>query len=222
MGKGYRKYISLMELHNDNVEKQLIEKDSYWGFFDVLGCSEDDYIYFEDCADSYFIDKNIHLVSDYTNEHQLIIGDLPNITLKSYNEIFYEIDFSMINAASEHPMIVQFMKNFKMLEVIKNFKIYFMFHQRAWSNAEIPSFDIILSSNKTNRLSHKPSVFSLMKLFDKDNTEYLTSEYADTLFKRVVYNDIKRRPKVYEGFHDMEDLINNFEAYSWMVDAITY
>jgi hypothetical protein len=222
MGKGQRKYISLLELHNDEVEKALIAKDTHWGYLDVLCCSEDDYLYYEDCAESYFMDKNIHLVDEYNDEHQLTVGGLPAAPFKFYNEIFYEIDFNAINSKSQHPMIIQFMEHFKILEVVKNFKIYFMFHQRAWSNAEVPAFDIVLSSSINNRLYHKPSVFSLKKLFDTNNKEYKSPEYADTFFKRVVYNDIERRPRVYEGFHDIEDLINNFEAYSWMVDAITY
>lgn len=221
MGKGSRKYISLMELHNDNVEKQLMEKDAYWGYLEIYGCNEDDYLYYEDCATSYFMDKHIHLVHDFNDDHQLLKGDLPEPTLKYDNKIYYEIDFSDINLSTHHPIVIQFIEHFKILQVVKNFKIYFTFYQRAWSNAEVPTFEIILSSDKNNRLYHKPSVFNLNTIFETHPPVFKAPAYADTLFKIILYVDIQRRPRVYAGFHDIEDLINNFEDYSWMVDAIT-
>lgn len=216
MGKGSRKYISLMELHNDNVEKELIEKDSYWGYLDVLCCNEEDYIYTEDCADSYFIDKYSYLVTDFNAEHALITTQLPIPVLKGYNEIYYEIDFNDVNQQSKHPMIQKLVEHFKMLSTVKMFKIYFMFHQRAWSNRKVPKFEIIFSIDKNGMIYHRPSTFKLSTLFHLD-----APEYADNGFKRLLFNDIQRRPQVYEGFDDIEELITNFEDYLWMVDAIT-
>jgi len=217
MGKGYRKYISLMELHNDNVEKQLIEKDSYWGYLEIHGCTEDDYLYYEDCAESYFLDKHIYLVGDFNEKNQLIKHELPTPALKYHNEVYYEIDFNDLNKESKHPMISLLMEHFDILSTVKMFKIYFMFHQRAWSNREVPEFEVILSVDKNGMLYHRPSVFKLSTILDLK-----APAYADTAFKKMLFHDIERRPRVYEGFHDIEDLINNFEAYSWMVDAITY
>lgn len=216
MGKGSRKYVSLMELHNDNVEKELIEQDAYWGYLDVLCCNEEDYLYYEECSDSYFVDKYSYLVTDFNNEHELITNQLPVPVLKSYNEIYYEIDFNDVNQQSKHPMIQKLVEHFKMLSTVKMFKLYFMFHQRAWSNQEVPKFEIIFSVDKNGIIYNRPSVFKLSNIFHLD-----APDYADNGFKRLLFNDIQRRPQVYDGFDDIEELITNFEDYSWMVDAIT-
>lgn len=216
MGKGSRKYISLMELHNDNVEKELIEQDAYWGYLDVLCCNEEDYLYYEECADSYFVDKYSYLVTDFNTEHALITNQFPQPILKSYNEIYYEIDFNDVNKQSTHPMIQRLVEHFSMLSTVKMFKIYFMFHQRAWSNREVPKFEIIFSIDRNGMIYHRPSVLKLSNIFHLD-----APAYADNGFKRLLFNDIQRRPEVYDGFDNIEELITNFEDYSWMVDAIT-
>lgn len=216
MGKGSRKYISLMELHNDNVEKELIEQDAYWGYLDVLCCSEEDYLYYEECSDSYFVDKYSYLVTDFNDEHKLINSHFPKPVLKSYNEIYYEIDFNDVNKQSTHPMIQLLVEHFSILSTVKMFKIYFMFHQRAWSNREIPKFEIIFSIDRNGMIYHRPSVLKLSNIFHLD-----APAYADNGFKRLLFNDTQRRPEVYDGFDNIEKLITNFEDYSWMVDAIT-
>lgn len=217
MGRGARKYISLMELHNDTVEKKLIEDDSHWGYLDILCCSEEDFLYYEDeCAQSYFLDKNIDLIYDFNDQYQLIKKDLPTPILKHYNEVYYEIDYSDLNEYSAHPMIKSVFEHFSILSVVKTFKIYFVFHQKAWSNREIPNFDVIFSFDRNSMIYHRPSVFKLSTVF-----ELSAPAYADNHFKKMLFTDIQRRPYVYEGFHDIEDLINNFEEYAWMVDAIT-
>lgn len=218
MGKGGRKYISLMELHNDEVEKKLIDEDVHWGYMDIYCCSEDDFLYYEqESAQSYFLDKNIDLVDEFNNSHNLIKSSLPEPKLKHFDEVYYEIDYNDLNESSSHPMIHSLLEHFEILATVKTFKIYFVFHQRSWSNRNIPEFDVVLSCDKNGMLYHRPSVFKLSTLFDLP-----APTYADNGFKKMLFTDIERRPRVYEGFHDIEDLINNFENYSWMVDAITY
>lgn len=217
MGKGGRKYISLMELHNDEVEKHLIKKDEDYGYIDILDCDEHDYNFYEECAADYFILKNIDIVENFNDLYHLTNTPLNYLEFfQNHNEIYYSVDFNNINNQSTHPLVIYFFEHFSSLANINIFKVHFLFSKNQWSNRSDLEFDIIIAVGKSP-LYHRPSRFSLSTI------ETLKApEYADTVFKKMLFNDIERRPRVYDSFDNIEDLVNNFEASAWMVDAITY
>jgi hypothetical protein len=214
--KASKKYISLMELHHDEVEQALIQKDEQYGYIDIFDCDEDDYYLYEDCAHDYFILKNIDIVEQFNNDFSLTNQPLNYLNFFQYhNEIYYRIDFKNINKESTHPLVILLLEHFKALADINLFNVHFLFKKEKWSHRDDLSFDIIIAVNKAT-LFHRPSRFSLSTI---DTLE--APEYADNGFKRLLFNDIQRRPQVYNGFDDIEELITNFEDYSWIVDAIT-
>jgi hypothetical protein len=217
MGKGGRKYISLMELHYDEVEKYLIKKDEDYGYIDIFDCDEDDYAFYENCSNDYFILKNIDIVEKFNELYCLTNRPLNYVDFfQNHNEIYYKIDFKNINKHSTHPLVISLLENFSVLESIDIFNIHFLFYKEKWSNRFDLSFDIVIAVDQSP-VYHRPSRFSLSTI---DTLQ--APDYADTAFKRLVFNDIVRRPRVYGGFDNIEDLVNNFEASAWMVDAITY
>lgn len=217
MGKGSRKFISLMELHNDEVEKNIIKEAESYGFIDIFCCSDDDYHYYEDCAQEYFVLKNIDIVDTFNNNYSLTYRPLNNTQFdQCFNEIYYKVNFDDINKNSTHPLVIQLLNELNILSKTNIFGIYFMFFKDKWSVRDGLNFDIIIAVDN-NTLYHRPSRFNMSNI-----NELIAPYYADNLFKKLLFNDIERRPRVYNAFDDVEDLINNFETYSWMVDAITY
>lgn len=206
-----------MELHRDEVEQDLIKKDEEYGYVDIYDCDQDDYNFHERCANDYFILKNIDIVESFNASYELTSKPLNYVDFfQHYNEIYYKIDFKNINKNTTHPLVLSLVNNFKALENINIFKVYFLFFKDKWSNRDDLKFDVVIAVDEA-MLYHRPSRFSLSEI---DSLH--APEYADTLFKKMVFNDIERRPKVYSGFDDIEGLINNFEASAWMIDAITY
>lgn len=217
MGKGQRKYISLLELHHDEVEKFLINEDDGYGFIDIFCCDNDDYHYYEEDAYAYFMTKNIDIIDIFNKTHNLTNTVMTqHVSVSHCNEIYYKINFNDINKFSTHPLVQLLLTDFKVLNETNIFHIYFMFFKEAWSEREYLNFDIVIADDSAT-LYHRPSRFLL-----SDLNELSAPEYADNAFKKMVFNDIERRPRIYNSFTDVEDVVNNFENYAWMIDAITY
>lgn len=217
MGKGQRKYISLIELHQDEVEKLLIQEDERYGFIDIFCCDNDDYHYYEEDAYTYFMNKNIDIIDRFNENHRLsstVITE--HVSVVHSKEIYYKVNFDDINKNSTNPLIQLLLNDFEVLRETTIFHIYFMFFKDAWSVREDLHFDIVIA-DKSAPLYHRPSRFLLSTL-----NELSAPEYADNAFKKMVFNDIERRPRIYNSFTDIEDVVSNFENYAWMIDAITY
>ena len=217
MGKGQRKYISLLELHYDEVEKHLIQEDEGYGFIDIFCTDRDDYGYYEEDSYLYFMVKNIDIIDRFNTDNALTNTALTqHISKIHYKEIYYKVNFDDINKNSKHPLIQLLLNDFQILNQTSIFNIYFMFFKDAWSERDNLNFDIVIA-NHSAELYHRPSRFILSAIH-----ELSAPVYADDGFKKMLFNEIKRRPSVYSHFTDIEDVINNFENYTWMIDAITY
>lgn len=217
MGKGQRKYISLLELHQDEVEKFLIQEDERYGFIDIFCCDNDDYNYYEEDSYAYFMTKNIDIIDIFNENHKLTNTVMTNhVSNIHWKEIYYKVSFEDINKDSNNQLIQFLINDFKVLRDSNIFHIYFMFFKDTWSLRDDLNFDIVIADESAD-LYHRPSRFLLSAI-----NELPAPDYADTAFKKMVFNDIERRPRIYNSFTDITDVVNNFENYAWMIDAITY